>query len=181
MGKFNSDEHYVYYCGQESHRRNGIAFIINKSQKCSTWVQPQKLQNDLFSFQHHSNTSLCPYHKCWRSWSWSVLWRPRRTPRTNTKKDIPFITGDWNTKVGSQEIAGVISKFGLGWQNEAGQRLTEFCKEKAPVIANNLFQQCKRWLYTWTSQNGQYWDHIDYILCSWNGEAYTVSKNKTWS
>ena len=43
MGKFNSDEHYVYYCGQESHRRNGIAFIFNKSQKCSTWVQPQKL------------------------------------------------------------------------------------------------------------------------------------------
>ena len=63
--------------------------------------------------------------------------------------------GDWNTKVGSQEIPGVTGKFGLGVQNEAGQRLTDFCQENALVIANTLFQQYKRQLYTWTSPDGQ--------------------------
>ena len=66
------------------------------------------------------------------------------------KKDVLFIIGDWNAKVGSQEIPGVTGKFGLGGQNEAGQRLTEFCQENALVIANTLFQQYKRRLYTWT-------------------------------
>ena len=68
------------------------------------------------------------------------------------KKDVLFITGDWNAKVGSQETPGVTGKFGLGMWNEAGQRLTEFCQENALVIANTLFQQHKRRLYTWTSQ-----------------------------
>ena len=72
------------------------------------------------------------------------------------KKDILFIIGDWNTKVGSQEIPGVTGKFGFGVQNEAGQRLIEFCQENTLVIADTLFQQCKRRLYTWTSPDGQY-------------------------
>ena len=72
------------------------------------------------------------------------------------KKDVLFIIGDWNAKVRSQEIPGVIDKFGLGMQNEAGQRLTEFCQENALVIANTLFQQHKRILYTGTSPDGQY-------------------------
>ena len=67
-----------------------------------------------------------------------------------------FIIGDWNAKVGSQEIPGVTGKFGLGVQNEAGQRLLEFCQENTPVIANTLFQQNKRRLYTWTLPDGQY-------------------------
>ena len=71
-------------------------------------------------------------------------------------KDVLFIIGDWNAKVGSQEISGVTGKFGLGVQNEAGQRLTELCKENALVKANTLFQQHKRRLYTWTSPDGQY-------------------------
>ena len=70
------------------------------------------------------------------------------------KKDILFIIEDWNAKVGSQEITGVTGKFGFGVQNEAGQRLTEFCQENALVIANTLFQQHKRRLYTWTSPDG---------------------------
>ena len=81
-------------------------------------------------------------------------------------KDVLFIIGDWNAKVQDQEIPGVTDKFGLGVQNEAGQRLTEFCQEKAPVIANILFQQHKRRLYTWTSPDGQYQNQIDHILCS---------------
>ena len=82
------------------------------------------------------------------------------------KKDVLFIIEDWNAKVGSQETPGVIGKLGLGIQNEAGQRLIEFCQENALVIANILFQQYKRRLYTWTSPDGQHRNHIDYILCS---------------
>ena len=72
------------------------------------------------------------------------------------KMDVLSIIGDWNAKVGSQEISGVTGKFGLGVQNEAGQRLTEFCQENTLVIANILFQKHKRRLYTWTSPDGQY-------------------------
>ena len=72
------------------------------------------------------------------------------------KEDVLFIIGDWNAKVGSQETPGVTGKFGLGVQNEAGQRLTEFCQENALVITNTIFQQQKRRLYTWTSPYAQY-------------------------
>ena len=82
------------------------------------------------------------------------------------KKDVLFIMGDQNAKVGSQETPGVTGKFGLRIWNEAGQRLIEFCQENALVIANTLFQQHKRRLYTWTSPAGQYQNQIDYILCS---------------
>ena len=82
------------------------------------------------------------------------------------KKDVLFIIGDWNAKEESQDILGVTGKFGLAVQNEAGQRLIEFCQENALVIANTLFQQHKRRLYTWTSPDGQYQNQIDYILCS---------------
>ena len=71
-------------------------------------------------------------------------------------KDVLFIIGDWNAKVGSQEILGVTGKFGLGVQNEAGQRLIEFCQKNTLVIANTLFQQHKRRLYTWNSTEGQH-------------------------
>ena len=83
-----------------------------------------------------------------------------------TPKDVLFIIGDWNAKVGNQERPGVTCKFGLGVQNEAGQRLIEFCQENALVIANILFQQHKRRLYTQTSPDGQHRNQIDYILCS---------------
>ena len=82
------------------------------------------------------------------------------------KKDVLFIIGDWNAKVGSQEIPGVTDKFGLGVQNEAGKMLTEFCQEKSLVIENTLFQQHKRRFYTWTSPDGQHQNQIDFILCS---------------
>ena len=72
------------------------------------------------------------------------------------KRDVLFIIGDWNAKVGSQGIPGVTGKFGLGAQNEAEQRLTEFCQENTLIIANTLFQQHKRRLYTWTSPGGQH-------------------------
>ena len=114
-----------------------------KSPKCSTWMQSKKRQNDLCSFprqtiQYQGNPSLCPNHQCWRSWNWMVLWRPTRPSRINSKNDVLFIIGEWNAKVGSQETPGVTGKFGLGVQNEAGQRLIDFYQENVLVIANTL-------------------------------------------
>ena len=82
------------------------------------------------------------------------------------KKDVLIIIGDWNAKVGSQETPGVTGKFGFGIGNEAGQRLIEFCQENTLVIANTLFQQHKRRLYTWISPDGQHRNQMDNILCS---------------
>ena len=97
------------------------------------------------------------------------------------KKDVLFVLGDWNAKVGSQETSRVTGKFGRGVQNEAGQRLIEFCQENALVIANTLFQQHKRILYTWTSPDGQHRNQIVYILCSQDGEALYSQQKKTRS
>ena len=91
------------------------------------------------------------------------------------KKDVLFIIGLWNAKVGSQEMPGVTGKFDLGAQNEAGQRLIEFCQENAQVIANTLFQQHKRRLYTWTSPDGRHQNQIDYILCSQRWRSFIQS------
>ena len=92
------------------------------------------------------------------------------------KKDVLFIIEDWNAKVGSQETPGVTGKFGVGMHSESGQRLIEFCQENALVIANTLFQQHKRRLYTWTSPEGQHRNQIDYILCSqrWRGSIQSA-------
>ena len=103
------------------------------------------------------------------------------------KKDVLFIIGDWNAKVGSQETPGVTGKFGLGMQNVAGQRLIEFCQQNALVIANSLFQQHNTRLDTWTSPDDQHRNQIDYILCSqrWRSSVqstiYTDSSVQTQS
>ena len=88
-----------------------------------------------------------------------------------SKKDVLFTVEDWNAKVRSQETPGVTGKFGLGVQNEAGQRLIEFCQENALVIANTLFQQHKRRLYTWTSPDGQHQNQIIIFFAPKDGEA----------
>ena len=172
MGAFNSDDHYIYYCGQESFRRNGVAIMVNKR----VWnaVLGCNLKNDrmisvrfqgkpfnIMVIQLYAATSNAEEAKVERFYEnlWDLL---ELTP----KKDVLFSIGDWNAKVGSQEIPGGTGKFGLGVQNEAGQRLIEFCQEYALVIANTLFTQHKRRLYTWTSPDGQYQNQIDYILCS---------------
>ena len=95
-----------------------------------------------------------------------VFWRYTRTSRTNLQKDVLFIIGDWNAKVGSQDIPGATGKFGVRVQDEVEQRVTEFLQENTLLIANTLFQQHKWKLYTWTSPDGQYWKQIDYIICS---------------
>ena len=105
-------------------------------------------------YLRHSNPSLCPNsEEAEVDWFYEDL---QDLLELTPQKDVLFILGDWNAKVGSQETPGVTGKFGLGIQNEAGQRLIEFCQENALVIANTLFQQHNRRLYTWTSPDGQY-------------------------
>ena len=94
------------------------------------------------------------------------------------QKDVLFIIGDWNAKVGSQESLEVTGKFGFGVQNEVGQRLLEFCQENALIIANTFFQQHKRRLYTWTSPDGQHQNQTEYILCSQKWRS-TIQSAKT--
>ena len=140
-------------------------------------MQSQKQQNNFYSFprktiQYHSNpTSNAEEAKV--EWFYEDL---QDLLELTPQKDVLFIIGNWNAKVGSQETLGVTGKSGLGVRNEAGQRLTEFCQENTLVIANTLFQQHKRRLYIWTSPDGQYQNHIDYVLCSqrWRSSIQSV-------
>jgi len=115
-------------------------------------MQSQKQQNDLCSFprqttQYHDNTSLSPSSNTEEAEVEQFYEDLQDVLELTPKKDILFIIGDWNAKVGSQETPGITGKFGLGVQNEAGQKLIEFCQENTQVIANTLFQQYKRWLH----------------------------------
>ena len=162
MGEFNSDDHYIYYCGQESLRKNGVVLIVNKTVKKA--VLECSLKNDrmisvCFQGKPFNITVIQVYAPTSNAGEAEVerFYEDLQDLLEITlKKDVLFIIGDWNAKVGSQERAGVTGKFGLGVQNKACQRLTEFCQENALVIAKTLFQQHKRRLYTWTLPDGQY-------------------------
>ena len=172
MGEFNSDDHYIYYCGQESLRRNGVAIMVNK--RVQNAVLGCNLKNDRMISVHFEGKSfnitvIQIYAPTSNTEEAEVEWFYEDLQdlfELTPKKDVLFIIGDWNTKVGSQETPGITGKFGLGLWNEAGQRLIEFCQENALVIANTLFQQHKRRRYTWTSPDGQHRMQIDYIICS---------------
>ena len=153
MGGFNSEDHYIYYCGQESLRRNGVALIVNK--RVQNAVLGCNLKNDRM-------ISVCFYGKPFNiiviqvyaqtnnakeaevEWFYDDL---QNLLELTPKKDVLSIIGDWNTKTGSQEIHGVAGKFGLAVQCKTGQRLTEFCQENTLVIENILFQQHKPTLH----------------------------------
>ena len=161
MGEFNSDDHYIYYCGQESFRRIGVAIIANK-----------RVQNAVLGCNLKINRMISVH---FQGKPFKIMVIQVFAPTSNAEeaevewfyedlqdlleltpiKDVYFIIGEWNVKAGSQETPGVRGKFGLGVQNEEGQRLTEFSQENVLVIANTLFQQHKRRLYTWTSPDGQ--------------------------
>ena len=160
MGEFNSDDHYIYYCGQESLRRNGVTIMVNK--RVGNAVLGYNLKNDRM------------ISACFQGKPFNIMVIQAYAPTSNAEeaeferfyedlqdllelippKYVLFIIEDWNAKIGSQETPGVTGKFGLGIRNEAGQRLIEFCQEDALVIANTLFQQHKKRLYTWTSPDG---------------------------
>ena len=112
--------------------------------------------------------------------SLSLSWRPTRSSRTNTQKRCPFHHRGLECKSRKSRNTWIIGKFGLGIQHEAGQGLTEFCQENTLIIANTLFQQHKRQLYIWTSPEGQCWNQIDYILCSWRWRSSIQSWDWLW-
>ena len=124
-------------------------------------MQSQKQQNDLCSFprqtiQHHSIQVYAPTSTAEEA---EVEWLHEDLQdllERTAPKDVLFMIGDWNAKIGSQEIPGVTGKFGLGVQNEIRQRVIEFCQENALVIVNIILLQHKRRLYTWTSSDSQY-------------------------
>ena len=139
MDEFNSDDHYIYYCGQEYLRRNGVVIMVNK--RVQNAVLGYNLKNDrmisvrfqgkpfnITVIQAYGPTSNAEEAEVERFYE-NIQDLLELTP----KKDVLFIIGDWNAKVGSQETPGVTDKFGLGIQNEAGQRLMEFCQENALV------------------------------------------------
>ena len=162
MGELNSDDHYICYCGQESLRRNGVAIMVNTI-----------VQNAVHGCNLKNNRMISVR---FQGKPFSIKVMQAYDPTSNTEEaegerlyedlqdlleltppeDVFFIIRDWNAKVGSQETPGVTDKFGLGVWNEAGQRLIEFFQENALVIANTLFHQHKRRLYTWTSPDGQH-------------------------
>ena len=150
MGEFNSDDHNIYYCSQESLRRNGVAIMVNRRVRNAVLgcnlknnrmisVRFQGKPFNIRVIQVYAPTSNAEEAEAERFYE-DLQGLLELTP----KKNVLFIIGDWNAKVGSQETPGVTGKFGLGMWNEAGQRLIEFCQENALVIANTLFQQHKR-------------------------------------
>ena len=161
MDEFNSDDHYIYYCRQESLRRNGVAIMVNK--RVQNAVLGCNLKNKRMISVHFQgkpfNISVIQvYAVTSNDEEAEVEWFSENLQdliELTLKKDILFITGDWNAIVRSQETPGVTGKFALGVQNEAGQKL-EFCQERALVLAKTLFQQHKRRLYTWTLPDGQH-------------------------
>ena len=141
-GEFNSDDHYTYYGGQESLRRNGIAITVNK--RVRNVVLGCSLKNNRMISVGFWGKPVIQVYAPTRNAEEAEVERfyedLQDLLEPTPKKDVLFILGDWNTKVGSQEIPGVTRKFGLGVQNEAGQRLIEFCQENALVIVDTLFQ-----------------------------------------
>ena len=165
MDKFNSDDRYIYYRGQESLRRNRVALMVN-----------ERVRNAVLGCNLKNNRMILGY---FQGKPFNITIIQIYAPTTNAeevevdqfyedlqdrleltpKTDVLFIIGNWNAKVRSQEIPGVIGKFGLGLQNEAGQRLTEFYQGYTLVTANTLFQQHMD--ITRVNKN-----KTDYILCS---------------
>ena len=134
MGELNSDDHYIYYCGQESLRTNGVAIMVNKR----VWnaVLGCNLKNDRIISVHFQGKPFnitviqvyAPTSNTEEAEAEQFYEDLQNLLELTPKKDVLFIIGDWNAKVGSQETSGVTGKFGLGMRNEAGQRLIEFAK-----------------------------------------------------
>ena len=135
MGEFNSDDHYICYCEQESLRRNEVAIIVNK--RVQNALLGCNLKNDrmicLFSrktIQYHIIQAYAPTSNVEAAEVEQFYEDLQNLLELTPKRNVLFIIGDWNAKVGNQEISAVTGKFGLGVQNEAGQRLTEFCSKE---------------------------------------------------
>ena len=143
-GEFYSDDHYIYYYGQETLRRNGVAIMVNKSPKCSTWMhlKNNRMISVRFQGKPFNVTVIQAYAPISNAEEAEVEWFYEDLQdllELTPQKDVLFIIGDWTAKIGSQETSGVTGKFGLGIWNEARQRLIEFCQDNTLVIANTFF------------------------------------------
>ena len=146
MDEFNSGNHCIYYCGQESLRRNGVGLRVNK--RVLNTVFGCSLKNNRMISVHFQGkpfniTVIQVDDPTTNAEEAEIEWfyeDPQDLLELTPQNDVLFIIGDWNAKVESQDIPDVTGKFGLGVQNEAGQRLTGFCQENALVIANTLSQ-----------------------------------------
>ena len=185
MSEFNSDDHCIYYCGQESLRRNGVALsqqqwnaVLGRNLKNNRMISVRFQGKSFITMVIQLYAPISNAKEAEVEWLYEDL---QNLLEQTPPKDMLFIIGDWNAKVWSQETSGVTGKFNLGVQKEAGQRLTEFCQENKLMIANTLFQQHKR-LYTWTSPDGQHQNQIDYIPCcqKWKNSIKSA-KNKAGS
>ena len=162
MGECNSDDNYIYYCRQESLRRNGVVIMVNK--RVRNAVLGCNLKNNRMISVHFQGkpfniTVIQVYAPASNAEEAEVEWFYEDLQdllELTPQKGILFIIGDWNTKVGNQETPRVTGKFGLGIRNGTREKLIEFCQENTLSITNILFQQQKRRLYTWTAPNGQY-------------------------
>ena len=177
MGEFNSNDHYIYYCGQESLRRNGVAIMVNK--RVRNALLGCNLKNDRMNSVHFKGKpfnitviqAYAPTSNAEKAKVERFCEDLQDLLELTPKEDVLFIIGDWKAKVESQETPGVTGKFSLGVGNEAGQRLIAFFQENTLVIANTLFQQHKRRLYTWTSPDGQHQIRLIIFLAAKDGEA----------
>lgn len=184
MGEFATDDYMVYYSGHENQRINGVALIVsnrvrNTIMGCN--FKTDRMMSVRFQGQPFNITVIQIYAPTTEAEEEDIdqfYEDLRELLQLTPKKDVVFIIGDWNAKVGNQTVDGVTGKFGLGTTNEAGQRLLEFCQDNSLVITNTLFQLPKRRLYTWTSPDGQYRNQIDYIICSQRWRS-AVQSSKT--
>jgi len=171
MGKFNSDDHCIYYCGQESFTRNGIALIVNKR----VWNAELgcNLKDDRMILVHFQGKpfnirGIQVYASTTNAKEAEVeeFYEDLQDLLELTPKKMSFSSYGTGMQNRKSRDTWNNRQVWLGVQNEAGQRLTEYCQENTLVIANTLFQQHKSQLYTWTSPDGQYWNQIDCIVCS---------------
>ena len=168
IGDFSSDDHYIYYCGQESLRRNGVALTVNKSLNA---VLECNFKNDriicLFprqTIQYHNNPSLCPNQECWRNWNWTALWRPTRPSRTNTQKRCPFHYKGLECKSRKSrdtESNRRIWPCSTKWSRSKGNRVLPRERTDHSKLSLPTTQEMTR-----TSLDGQHRNQTDYILCS---------------
>ena len=167
-GHFNSENHTVYFSGSEQ-RRNGVAFIINK--KLSKYILGYNPVNDrIITIKFQGKPTNLTFIQVYaptldrdeevKEQFYSEL---ENTISKISKKDILMIMGDWNSKVGDKKFPDITGQYGLGDRNDAGDKL-EFCSENDMTLANNLFKQPKRRLYTWTFPDQKYRNQIDYII-----------------
>ena len=161
MGEFNSDDHlYLLLWARIPQKKWSSHHGQQKSPKCSTWMQPQKRQNDLCFQGKPFNMTVIQVYAPTRNAEEAEVEQfyedLKDLLELTLKKRCPFHYRGLECKSWKSRNIGVTGKFGLGIWNEAGQRLIEFCQENALVIANTLFQQHQRRPYTWTSADGQY-------------------------